>query len=189
MLWGQSHPGKGLGSAKAMPLCPQLCQASLQPVKSSSQGGAAWGGQQALLPLLLTAWGEQQSPARAGKAVSSQQLQNLLLGETFQPRDPTRATCGCLHRPAAACLAPAKWVQSPTCPCLPRAKDNGFPGRARQSRLVLEGGCAQGCPLGSSVTLCLPGIAGGDTAGNALGRSVSHTPWAARRDGDTHLQE
>lgn len=106
-LWpcGLGSESPRLGSAKAMPLCPQLCQARLQPVKSSSQGGAAWGGQQALLPLLSTAWREQQSPARAGKAVSSQQLRNLLLGENFRLRDPTHTAHGCLHRPAAACLA------------------------------------------------------------------------------------
>lgn len=46
-----------------------------------------------------------------------------------------------------------------------------------------------GCPLGRSTIQCLPGTARGATAGNAMGHAISHTPWAVRRDGDTHLQE
>lgn len=76
--------------------------------KCSSQQVAAWGGQQALLPLLLTAWGEQQSPARAGKAVSSQQFHNLLLGKTFQQRDPTWAACMALQLPSFLCHCSCK---------------------------------------------------------------------------------
>jgi len=139
-VWGWSDPGKGLASAKVVPAhatVPSQVAASM----CSSQQGASWGGQQALLPLLWTAWGEQQSPARAGEAVSSQQLHNLLLGETFQRRDPTCGSC----LPCSV-IVPAKRVQSPMHPCLPHARDNVLPHRARRSRLVLEGDAHRAAP-------------------------------------------